>query len=56
MPPAAFLVALKGWFIQRAYRVTAELTDYLQTHGCLPEIARRAPPRRRISRGYVEGG
>ncbi|WP_165091885.1 MULTISPECIES: hypothetical protein [unclassified Caballeronia] len=47
----AFLDALKGWFNQRDYRVAAELVDYFQTHGCLPEIEQPASPRRRISRG-----
>jgi hypothetical protein len=47
----AFLDALKGWFNQREYRAAAELVDYFQTHGCLPEIAQPAPPRRRASRG-----
>jgi len=46
----AFLDALKGWFNQRNYQAAAELVDYFQTHGCLPEIAQPAPPRRRISR------
>ena len=47
----AFLEALKGWFNQRDYLVCAELVDYFQTHGCLPEIEQPASPRRRISRG-----
>jgi len=47
----AFLDALKGWFNQRDYRAAAELVDYFQAHGCLPEIAQPAPPRRRASRG-----
>jgi hypothetical protein len=46
----AFLDALKGWFNQRDYRAAAELVDYFQTHGCLPEIAQPAQPRRRASR------
>ncbi|WP_158934336.1 hypothetical protein [Burkholderia sp. S171] len=46
----AFLDALKGWFNQRDYQAAAELVDYFQMHGCLPEIARPAPPRRRTSR------
>jgi hypothetical protein len=46
-----FLDALKGWFNQRDYRAAAELVDYFQAHGCLPEIAQPAPPRRRASRG-----
>ena len=46
----AFLDELKGWFNQRDYRAAAELVDYYQTHGCLPEIAQPAPPRRRASR------
>jgi hypothetical protein len=47
----SFLHALKGWFNQRDYQAAAELVDYFQTHGCLPEIAQPAPPRRRVSRG-----
>src|SRR5471030_2911152 len=46
-----FLDALKGWFNQRDYRAAVELVDYFQAHGCLPEIAQPAPPRRRVSRG-----
>lgn len=45
-----FLDALKGWFNQRDYRAAAELVDFYQTHGCLPEIAEPTPPRRRTSR------
>src|SRR5471030_1494944 len=46
-----FLDALKGWFNQRDYLAAAELVDYFQAHGCLPEIAQPAPQRRRASRG-----
>jgi hypothetical protein len=47
----AFLDALKCWFNPRDYRAAAELVDYFQAHGCLPEIAQPAPTRRRASRG-----
>jgi hypothetical protein len=47
----AFLDALKGWLNQRNYQAAAELVDYFQTHGCLPENAQPATARRRSSRG-----